>query len=135
MAQSNKNKAKNQKRTTSNKSKKPVKKQHGTLLIIALVYVAVSGIVAAFLYNALSNAPEVQRPWIVSMMVISSLADVVAAAGIYYWKKWALYLYAASTILAMVAGLMSVGMWSVFYMIMPLVIVGWLLRTKWEYFE
>ena len=135
MAQSKKNKAKHQKSTTGSKSKKPIKKKHGTLLIVALVVMAVSGIIAAFLYNSLSTAPDIERPRIVTMMVIHSLADVVAAFGIFYWKKWAIYVYAGSTILALVAGLLAVGVWSVFYMILPFVIVGWLLRTKWDYFE
>jgi len=135
MAQTKNNKSKNQKSGMSTKGKKPVKKVHGTWLIIALVIMGVHGIFAAFLYNSLSTAPEIQRPWIITMMVIHSLADVVAAIGIFYWKKWALYVYAASTIIALVAGLISVGMWSVFYMILPFVIIGWLLRTKWKYFE
>jgi hypothetical protein len=118
-----------------NKKKAPVKKAHGTLLIIVLVIMAIHGIFAAYLYYAMSTAPEVQRPWILGMMVVHSLADIVAAIGIYYWKKWALYVYAGSTILALVAGLISIGAWSTFYMVLPLAIVGWILREKWSYFE
>jgi len=43
--------------------------------------------------------------------------------------------YAGSTIVALIAGLISVGMWSVFYMLLPFIIVGWVLRSKWGYFE
>jgi hypothetical protein len=43
--------------------------------------------------------------------------------------------YAASTILAVVAGLLSVGIWSLFYMLLPFVILGWLIRSKQSYFE
>jgi hypothetical protein len=68
-------------------------------------------------------------------MVVHFLANVVAAVGIFYWQKWALYVYAASTVIAVVVGLLTVGIWSVFYMLLPLVIIGWLLRTKWSYFE
>jgi hypothetical protein len=130
------NKTKNKKASgsnVSNKKKAPVKKEHGVLLTIALVIMAIHGIIAAYLYY--SAAPEVQRPWIISMMVVHSLANIAAAVGIFYWKKWGLYIYAASTILALVAGLLSVGMWSVFYMVLPFVIVGWLLRSKWDYFD
>ena len=119
----------------SNKKKAPVKKERGVLLTIALVIMAVHGIIAAFMYNSMSTAPEVQRPWIISMMVVHSLANIAAAIGIFYWKKWGLYVYAASTVIALVAGLLSVGIWSVFYMVLPLAIVGWLLRSKWGYFE
>ena len=121
-------------------SKQPAKKQapkkvHGTLLTIALVVMAVHGLIAAILYSTMSTAPEVQRPWIIGMMVVHFLANVAAAVGIFYWKKWGLYVYAGSTILALVAGLISIGIWSVFYMVLPFVILGWLLRTKWDNFE
>ena len=120
---------------TVNKKKKVVKKNRGTLLTIVLVLMAVHGIVAAAMYSTMTTAPEVQRPWIIGMMVVHFLANVAAAVGIFYWKKWGLYVYAASTIIALVVGLVSVGIWSVFYMLLPFVIVGWLLRTKWDYFD
>jgi len=115
------------------KKEQPVKKVHGALLTIVLIIMAVHGIFAAYLYS--SAAPETQRQWVISLMVFHSLADIVAAVGIFYWKKWALYLYAASTIAALVAGLVSVGAWSTFYMVLPLVILGWILRSKMQYFD
>ena len=118
-----------------NKKKAPAKKVHGTLLTIVLVIMGVHGIVAGILYYIWSTAPAAQRPWIIGMMAVHFLANIVAAVGIFYWKKWALYVYAASTIIAVVAGLLSIGIWSLFYMVLPFVIVGWLLRTKWDYFE
>ncbi len=131
---------------TSNKpntyTKKPIekkkpRKERGFWLTFVIVLMAVHGIFAAFLYNTqrLAPAPTMQRDWILGLMVVHFLANVVAAVGIWYWKKWALYVYAASTVLAVVVGLMSVGIWSVFYLVLPLAIVGWLLRTKWDYFE
>ena len=118
-----------------NKKKAPPKKVHGTLLTIVLVIMAVHGIIAAYLYYSMSTAPEVQRPWIIGMMVVHFLGNIAAAVGIFYWKKWGLYIYAGSTIIALVAGLLSIGVWSVFYMVLPLAIVGCLLRSKWDYFE
>lgn len=118
-----------------NKKKKAVKKERGALLTIVLIIMALHGIFAAYLYSTMTTAPEVQRPWIIGMMVLHFLANVAAAVGIFYWKKWGLYVYTASTILALVAGLISVGMWSVFYMVLPLAILGWMLRSKWDYFD
>lgn len=119
----------------ADKKKKPMKKDRGIALTIALIIMAVHGAFAAYLYHSLSVAPEIQRPWLLSLMVIHSLANILAAAGIFYWKKWGLYIYSASTILSLVAGLISVGAWSVFYMVLPVAILGWLLRTKWDYFD
>ena len=122
---------------TRSKAAKPVKKEHGVWLIIALVLMAVHGIVATFVYNtARLNVDPNPYPWMLGLMLAHSVLNIVAAAGIWFWQKWALYVYAFSAVLAVVAGLLTgYGMYSVFYMILPVAIVGWLLRTKWDYFE
>lgn len=110
-------------------------RERGTWLTIVLVVMALHGLFAAyFYYTVRTQEATLSRPMIISLMVVHSLANIAAAVGIWYWKKWALYVYAASTVLAVVVGLLSVGAWSVFYMVLPLVIVGWVLRTKWDYF-
>lgn len=109
-------------------------KERGFWLSFFLVIMALHGIAAAFLYDALRTDASIERTWLVSLMVVHSLANVLAAAGIWYWKKWALYVYAGSTVLAVVVGLLAVGAWSVFYFVLPLAIVGWVLRNKWAYF-
>ena len=114
--------------------KKPVHKERGFWLTAALVVMVVTGLVAAIFYNA-AKTPTVDRTWILTMMVAANLLDVLAAAGIWFWKKWGLYVYVVATVLALVAGLVSVCMWASFYLVLPAVIVGWLLRTKWGYFE
>ncbi len=82
---------------------------------------ALHGIFATYFYYTVrtQNQPEHDT---VSLMALHSLANVIAAVGIRYWKKWALYVYAASTIVAVVVGLLTVGVWSVFYMVLPFVI-------------
>ena len=118
----------------SQAQKKPVHKVRGFWLTAALVIMVLTGIVAAYFYNA-AKTPTVDRTWILTAMVVANILDVVAAAGIWFWKKWGLYVYVAATIIALIAGLVSVGMWASFYLILPAVIVGWLLRTKWSYFD
>jgi len=68
-------------------------------------------------------------------MALHSLANVIAVVGIWFWKKWALYIYAASTVLALSVGLIALGAWTVFYLIVPFAILGWMLRAKWNLFE
>ncbi len=110
-------------------------KERGIWVQLLLIFMAVHGIFASyFYYTVRTQEPYLDRPMILTLMVIHSLANVVAAVGIWYWKKWALYVYAGSTILALVVGLLTVGVWSVFYFMLPLAIVGWVLRDKWSYF-
>lgn len=118
------------------KSEKSVQhKVRGTGVTIVLILMALHGIFAAYFYATIrTQEADLNRPMLISLMVLHSLANVIAAVGIWYWKKWALYVYAASTIVALVVGLLAVGAWSVFYMVLPLAIVGWVLRTKWDYF-
>jgi hypothetical protein len=94
----------------------------------------VHSLTAAILYSTLKSSPDIQRPWLITMMVVHFLANIAAAAGIYFWKQWGLYVYAGSAIIALVAGLLAFGMFTVFYMVLPIAILGWLLRTKWDYF-
>jgi hypothetical protein len=126
-------------KTSSTKSgtrkTKAIQKKHGALLTIVLILMGLHGFVSTYIYITYSNAPEVQRPWIISMMVLHFILNIAAAILIYFWKKWGIYLYVASTIIAVVAGLLAVGIWSIWYMLMPLIILGWLLRTKWDYFK
>lgn len=110
-------------------------KKRGFWLSLALVIMALHGIVGTVLYYTIRTQEDLRSPWIITFMVIHSLLNIIAAVGIWYWKKWALYIYAASTVIAMVAGLAGVGSWSIFYMFLPLVILGYMLRTKWDNFE
>ncbi len=116
---------------------KPVKKVRGFWLTFVLVIMALHGVVATLFYtSAKAGAAPNARTWILTLMIVHSLLDVIAVVGVWYWRRWGLYLYAFSTILAVIAGLLTgYGMYSVFYMALPLVIMGWLLRTKWNYLE
>lgn len=111
------------------------KKERGTAVTVILILIAVHGIFATyFYYTVRTQEADLSRPMILTLMAIHSLANVIAAAGIWYWKKWALYLYALSTVVALVVGLLVAGAYSIFYVVLPLVILGWVLRTKWDYF-
>lgn len=120
-------------------SNKPTKSHHkvrGAGVTIFLVIMAIHGLFATYFYYTLRTQQSyLERPVILGLMLLHSFANVIAAAGIWYWKKWAIYLYAGSTILAVVVGLISVGAWSLFYMVLPFFILGWLMRSKWDYFE
>ncbi len=120
----------------SSKSVKKIQKKHGVLLIGFLVFMIIHGIVTAVMYDQFRTPDAmISRPYIAGLMVLHSLLNIAAAAGIWFWKKWGLYLYAGSTILALVLGLITVGMWSVFSIVLPAAILGWILTDKWEYFE
>ena len=117
------------------KNKHGTHKVRGWWLSFLLIVMALHGIFGTALYYTVRTQDTLDRPWIISLMVLHSLMNVIAAAWVWEWKKWGLQLYAASTVLALFVGLVSVGIWSVFYMFLPFVILGWAIRTKWDYFD
>jgi len=128
--------------STKSKQKSPTKTR-GTFLTILLVIMALHGIVAAFAFHSMSTPDAmISRPWLITLMVIHSILNVIAAVGIWKWKMWAWKLYMVSTVIGLAVGLLTMlavglltmGMLSAFYAVLPLAIVGWALRTKWDNF-
>lgn len=115
------------------KSKTPKHPQRGTWLTIALVLMVLHGIVAALFFYFSKTDPAVDRTWMLSLMVVHSLANVTAAVGIWYWKKWAMHVYFYSTIIGLVVGMMAVGWVAIFHFVLPAAILGYLMRSKWDY--
>jgi hypothetical protein len=117
--------------------KKVVKKERGFWLGLILVLIVVHGLAAALFYYYVRVTPafELSRPWIITLASLHFLANAVAAVAIWFWKKWGWYIYMGSAVLGLVLGLVTVGIWSAFYMILPLAILGYVLRNKWYYFE
>ena len=96
---------------------------------------ALHGIVAAFAFHSMSTPDAmISRPWLITLMVIHSILNVIAAVGIWKWKMWAWKLYMVSTVIGLAVGLLTMGMLSAFYAVLPMAIVGWALRTKWDNF-
>jgi hypothetical protein len=111
------------------------KKVRGPWLTAGLVLIILHGLVAAVYYFVARLDPSLNRPMILGLMSLHFLANVVAAIAIWYWKQWGIYVYIGSTIVALVVGLVTVGIWATFYMVLPLAILGYLLREKWSYFS
>lgn len=111
-------------------------KQRDPWLTFLLLLVAFHGLFATyFFYTLRVEEAIISRPWILTLMMIHSAANVIAAVGLWNWKMWGWKLYVLSAALALVVGLVSVGIWSVFYMVLPVAIIGWVLRTRWNQFN
>ena len=70
------------------------------------------------------------------VLLVLSLADIVAAIGAWNWRKWGLVLYGISTAAGIAVGLMLTGsQLVVFHDIVPLTILGYLYKDKWAYIK
>jgi hypothetical protein len=95
------------------------------------------GIFAAFLVLYLrEQGGRTAPPWVLLVLFVLASAHVVAALAIWEWKQWGLILYAVVTVVSMAVGLILSGtqLW-VFHEVIPLAILGYLIKDKTKAFE
>ena len=122
--------------TNSKKKPAPVK-ERGTWLSIWLILIMLHGILASVLIWYLRNQVGDSSPaWVVVTLFVMAIVDIVAAMLVWNWKRWGLWLYAISTVVSIVIGLVLTRsqLW-VFHDIIPLVILGFLVKDKQSYFD
>ena len=119
------------------KKPQPAAKDRGTWLSLWLILIAIHGVFASALIWYLRNQDGLTSPWWVWVtLFLTALADIVAVIGAWNWKRWGLWLYAISTALGIAAGLvLTASQFIVFHDIIPLVILGWLVKDKQSYFS
>lgn len=133
MSQSKRGKTHNKSSSTSKgQPKKPVRKQRGTLLTILLVVILLHSILASYLaYITLKEDYIGFANWIIVSLVLVTLGNLVAAIGMWFWKKWAVYLYGAMAVLAGVVHLVLTGSTMVlFYDLIPVAILGYVISIQ-----
>lgn len=122
---------------TKSAQAKPAQKRRNTLLTIALVLVILHGIVLALVFWSIE--PEASRTLTnisLAVAALAALADVVAGVAMWFWKKWGIYLYAASAIATAIAGLVASGsLLMVFSALLPAIIVLYIVMAQREKFE
>lgn len=123
----------------SGSATKSTKKQRGGLLSVLIGLIFLHSVIAVYLgYITLKDEYASYRTWVVVGLSLLSLLDILAAVGMWYWKKWAIYLYAVTRVLATSIHLMLTGsLLVVFYDLLPVAILGYVinLQTKRQFFE
>ena len=136
MAKTNQANKGNQKAKSSsnskNSTKKEVKKRRGGLLTVLIVLIGVHAIFATYLgYTSLKQYYVGQRSWILALFVLISLADIVAAVGIWLWKQWAIYLYIIATVILTAMSIVLTGsIWVSLYQMLPVAILGYVINLQ-----
>ena len=115
------------------------KKERGGWLTAAIVYMVLHSLLmlGGMYGNNLLTGAALPPTWFILSAVGAAIADIVAAFALWRWKKWGLTLYLISTSVIIVLGILATGaamMWS-FSRLLPFIIVGYIVRSKWEYFE
>ena len=124
---------------STRKPVKPVQRKHDTILAIVIVFIGLHGLFGAFLgFITRQQQYANQTSWVLPVLILTAVATVVAAVGMWMWKKWGLYLYVITQLIAMVVHLVLTGtLYMVFYDALPLLILGYLLsqHKRLSHFE
>lgn len=125
-------------KSTVHSAKQTAHKERPWYLSLAILLVLISGIfstVWALNEKRLLGVSFAEIPWWAWAVLVTNLVDIVAAAALWYWKKWGLWLYMASvvsrTVLLVVAGAFGSG----FASFLPFAIVGYIVSMHWKKFE
>lgn len=117
-------------------AKNSPKKEHGFWLSFFLVIIVLFSMLAIAVYYAIKHGPDViNNPVILTLAILASVGKFVSAFGIWYWKKWGLYLYAGSVAASMIAGFLITGMTFIFAEFLPVAIIGFLVKDKYSLFD
>jgi hypothetical protein len=112
-------------------------KQRGGWLTGWLIFILVQSIASSGLIYYLWQQRDDASPVLTILILFAiSLADIVAIIGVWFWKRWGLILYAISTTAGIIIGLvLTRSQLIVFHDIVPLAILGYLIKDKWAYFD
>lgn len=115
--------------------KKPTSEERGCWLTGWLILMALHGIASSLLIFYQMRQPYSGSTLWLGVLAILALADVVAAIAIWYWQRWGLVLYTIATLVSIAIGLIltRTQLW-VFHEIIPLAILGYLVKDRWAYF-
>lgn len=118
-------------------AKKSSAKQHGFWLSFVLILMVIINLLTLALIIGQAKSPQsMNYPYLMAGLFIFTAAKIVSAIGIWFWERWALYVYAGSVIGTIVIGLLLTGTGLfAFNEILPLAILGWLLKDKYDNFK
>lgn len=110
-------------------------RERGCWLSGWLILMILHGVLSSALIYYQATLPGANSPGWLGVLFLVAIADIVAAIAIWYWQRWGLILYAIATVVSIAVGLIltRTQLW-VFHEIIPLAILGYLVKDKWAYF-
>lgn len=129
--------AKNQPQAATKNQPQPAKKERGALITTVLVIVVLHGILMSAAYwSMIGEAERNVGNWALVAMFVTSAADIVAAAALWFWKRWGMILYGvAAAVQAVIAVLATGDIFLIFGALLPAIIVLYILATRRNQFE
>ena len=122
---------------TKKRNADDVQKVRGTWLSLWLILIMLHGLIASGLVWYLRAQGNESSPvWMLAILCLLGIVDIVAAIAAWNWKKWGLWLYFISTVVGIAVGLvLTRTQLIVFHDIIPVVILGYLVKDKQKWFD
>ncbi len=112
-------------------------KHRNTWLTVALIIVFLHGLLMAAIFWTVR--PDVEKTWgniAVWIMILSAVGDIVAAAAMWLWKRWGIYLYGLAAIGSAIVAVMASGdLFLLFGALLPAIIVLYIVMMQRDLFE
>ncbi len=92
----------------------------------------IHGLFSAFLVLYLREQNEgVSAPWVLVILFLLAVAHIIATLAIWEWKRWGLLLYLGTVAVSIAVGLvLTATQFWVFHEVLPLAILGYLVKDK-----
>ena len=107
--------------------------KHGAVWGTWLVLIMLHGIGAIALAYLTKLEPEFanSRNLILASLSVAAVLQVVSVIGLWFWKRWGLYLYVAVVFIQMAAHMvLTASVYVGFYDAIPLLITGYLINSN-----
>lgn len=121
----------------SKATSQPKPKHRSALLTTALIIVFLHGLLMAAIFWTVR--PDVEKTWgniAVWIMILSAVGDIVAAAAMWFWKRWGIYLYGLAAIGSAIVAVMASGdLFLLFGALLPAIIVLYIILAQRNKFE
>jgi len=110
----------------------PAPKVRGGWLTAMLIFIAIHAIITAVLLISYQKNADVMKPIVWSGAIVAALLEIGSAVAMWFWKKWGLYLFVATTLAAIGFGMVVFypAMAVAFHGIIPLGLLGMILTNQ-----
>ena len=120
-----------QAKSSSSKSQQQQPKKRSIAYIIAVVYVILHGFFWAAASVATHRAEVDKYPVLFGLLIASALVSVAAGLGMWFWKKWAGYLYLVTGMaMGLFVTMLSGDLWLALGSFMPVIVVLYVVYPK-----
>jgi cation transport ATPase len=120
-----------QAKSSSSKSQAQQPKKRSIAYIIAVVYVILHGLLWTAVAFSTYRANVDKYPVLFGLLIVSTLLSLAAGFGMWFWKKWAGYLYLVTGMaMGLLVTVLSGDLWLALGSFMPVIVVMYVVYPK-----